>query len=301
MFSDSYKVCPFCAEDEEYYNGKVKKRGHRQLEKKKKAPSILGPALVVVLLLLVGVLVWSFAGDTIKGWFGGEQDDLPVTDQQTNKPDDSVAEPDDTDTQEPAELTLDHLTLLLAPGESAQLNVSGGSGEVYQWLTSDSTVVKVSDTGAVTASGEGSAIVTVTCGDESVACAVTVKENADSTDGTKPDDSTTKPSDSTTKPSDSATTKPSTGTTLKDLKIKTMYGTALDKNPDGQFDMTMNSNDPPCELTLEGVSGTAKWKSSDTNVVKVSSDGTLERVGPGTATVTVTVGGGTAEILVRVN
>ena len=38
MFSDSYKTCPFCAEDEEYYNGKVKKRGHRQVEKKKKTP-----------------------------------------------------------------------------------------------------------------------------------------------------------------------------------------------------------------------------------------------------------------------
>lgn len=301
MFSDSYKVCPFCAEDEEYYNGKVKKRGHRQLEQKKKAPSILGPALVVVLLLLAGILVWAFAGDTIKGWFGGEQNEPPVIDQQPNKPDDSAVTPDDTDTQEPTELTLDHLTLLLAPGESAQLTVSGGSDEVYQWLTSDSSVVKVSDTGAVTAAGEGSAIVTVTCGDESVACAVTVKENADSTDGNKPDDSTTKPNDNTTKPSDSTTTKPSTGTTLKDLKIKTMYGTALDKNPDGQFDMTINSNDPPCELTLEGVSGTAKWKSSDTNVVKVSADGTLERVGPGTATVTITVGGGTAEILVRVN
>ena len=25
MFSDSYRSCPFCAEDEEYYNGKVKK------------------------------------------------------------------------------------------------------------------------------------------------------------------------------------------------------------------------------------------------------------------------------------
>ena len=80
-----------------------------------------------------------------------------------------------------------------------------------------------------------------------------------------------------------------------------MYGTYLDKNPDGQFDITINPGDPACELTLEGVSGTASWKSSNTNVVKVSANGTLERVGKGTATVTITVGSGTAEILVRVN
>ena len=78
-------------------------------------------------------------------------------------------------------------------------------------------------------------------------------------------------------------------------------GTELGKNPDDQFDMTINKNDPPCELTLEGVTGTAKWKSSDTNVVKVSESGTVERVGPGTATITITIGSSTAEILVRVN
>ena len=80
-----------------------------------------------------------------------------------------------------------------------------------------------------------------------------------------------------------------------------MYGTYLDKNPDGQFDITVKLKDPACELTLEGVSGTASWKSSNTNVVKVSADGTVERVGQGSAIVTVTVGNGTAEILVRDN
>ena len=47
VYSDSYKKCPFCVEDEEYYNGKVKKRGHRQMEKRKKAPSVVGPVLVL--------------------------------------------------------------------------------------------------------------------------------------------------------------------------------------------------------------------------------------------------------------
>ena len=51
VYSDSYKKCPFCVEDEEYYNGKVKKRGHRQMEKRKKAPSVVGPVLVLAVLV----------------------------------------------------------------------------------------------------------------------------------------------------------------------------------------------------------------------------------------------------------
>ena len=278
MFSDSYKTCPFCAEDEEYYNGKVKKRGHRQVEKKKKTPSVIGPVLVLVLVLLAAVLVWTFAGDTIKGWFGGkEPDSTPDNQQQVVTPPDN----DKDDQPENTELKLDHLTLIMAPGATEKLTATGGSGETYQWITSDSGVLKVSDDGTVTAMAEGSAVVTVTCGEESAACAVTVKENADSNTNTN--------------------TNTGTGTTLKNLKIKTTYGTYLDKNSDGQFDITINPGDPACELTLEGVSGTASWKSSNTNVVKVSANGTLERVGKGTATVTITVGSGTAEILVRVN
>ena len=278
MFSDSYKTCPFCAEDEEYYNGKVKKRGHRQVEKKKKTPSVIGPVLVLVLVLLAAVLVWTFAGDTIKGWFGGkEPDSMPDNQQQVVTPPDN----DKDDQPETTELKLDHLTLIMAPGATEKLTATGGSGETYQWITSDSGVLKVSDDGTVTAMAEGSAVVTVTCGEESAACAVTVKENADSNTNTN--------------------TNTGTGTTLKNLKIKTTYGTYLDKNSDGQFDITIKLGDPACELTLEGVSGTASWKSSNTNVVKVSANGTLERVGKGTATVTITVGSGTAEILVRDN
>ena len=281
MFSDSYKSCPFCAEDEEYYNGKVKKRGHRQMEQKKKAPSIVGPVLVVVVVLLIAVLVWAFAGDTVKGWFGGNQE--PANDPTPGAVQQDPVTPPDTTTDEPTvkELALDHTTLLLAPGETGKLTASGGAEEGYSWITNDSGVAKVDTDGTVTAVAEGTAMITVTCGDESAACAVTVQKKADTNTNTN--------------------TNTNTSTSLKNLKIKTMYGTELGKNPDGQFDMTINKNDPPCELTLEGVTGTATWKSSNTNVVKVSSDGTLERVGSGTATVTITIGSATAEILVRVN
>lgn len=305
VFSDSYKTCPFCAEDEEYYNGKVKKRGHRQLEKKKKAPSIVGPVMVLVVVLLVGILVWAFAGDTVKGWFGKKEpavDPNPGTNQQ------EPVTPPDTTPDEPTvkALELDHLTLMLAPGESEKLTVSGGTEETYQWLTSDSGVAKVDTDGTVTAVAEGSAVITVTCGDENVACAVTVKEKADTntTPNTNTNNNNTNNNNSNTN-NNNTTNKPNTNTntssSLKNLKIKTEYGIDLQPRDDGKYDITMQSSEKTCQLTLEGITGTPTWKSSDTNVVKVSSDGKLERVGKGEATVTITLGSATAEILVRVN
>ena len=307
VYSDSYKKCPFCVEDEEYYNGKVKKRGHRQMEKRKKAPSVVGPVLVLVLavLVLAGILVWAFAGDTVRGWFGGDKQPEDVDPGTTqNQP---VNTPVDNEPVVKA-LALDHMSLLMAPGESEKLTATGGAEESYQWITSDSGVLKVSDDGTVSALTEGSAVVTVTCGEESVACAITVQKKADTTTNT-PDNGTTTNKPDTNKPDTNkpdTTNKPNNGNTntsssLKNLKIKTEYGIDLQPRDDGKYDITMQSSEKTCQLTLEGITGTPTWKSSDTNVVKVSSDGKLERVGKGEATVTITLGSATAEILVRVN
>ena len=300
VYSDSYKKCPFCVEDEEYYNGKVKKRGHRQMEKRKTAPSVVGPVLVLAVLVLAGILVWAFAGDTVRGWFGGDKQPEDVDPGTTqNQP---VNTPVDNEPVVKA-LALDHMSLLMAPGESEKLTATGGAEESYQWITSDSGVLKVSDDGTVSALTEGSAVVTVTCGEESVACAITVQKKADTTTNT-PDNGTTTNKPDTNKPD--TTNKPNNGNTntsssLKNLKIKTEYGIDLQPRDDGKYDITMQSSEKTCQLTLEGITGTPTWKSSDTNVVKVSSDGKLERVGKGEATVTITLGSATAEILVRVN
>ena len=300
VYSDSYKKCPFCVEDEEYYNGKVKKRGHRQMEKRKKAPSVVGPVLVLAVLVLAGILVWAFAGDTVRGWFGGDKQPEDVDPGTTqNQP---VNTPVDNQPVVKA-LALDHMSLLMAPGESEKLTATGGAEESYQWITSESGALKVSDDGTVSALTEGSAVVTVTCGEESVACAITVQKKADTTTNT-PDNGTTTNKPDTNKPD--TTNKPNNGNTntsssLKNLKIKTEYGIDLQPRDDGKYDITMQSSEKTCQLTLEGITGTPTWKSSDTNVVKVSSDGKLERVGKGEATVTITLGSATAEILVRVN
>ena len=84
MFSDSYKTCPFCEEDEAYYNGRARKgRGRRTAEnRKRRAPSILGPVAVVVLLLLIALVVWLLFGDRIKAAIDGSEKP-PITNVDT--------------------------------------------------------------------------------------------------------------------------------------------------------------------------------------------------------------------------
>ena len=67
MFSDSYKECPFCAEDEELAQGGKARHGRRI--QRQKAPSIGGPVLVIVIVFLAAFLVYAFFGDKISSLF----------------------------------------------------------------------------------------------------------------------------------------------------------------------------------------------------------------------------------------
>lgn len=152
MYSDSYKTCPFCQEDEALKGRSA--APHRKVTKHRRAPSILGPAMVLVVVLaavLVGVLL-----------FGGKG--------SANKPADKppVEEPTPT---EP--LTLDQTTLNMNQGETATLTVTGA--ENVLWTSSDPNVATVDDSGTVTAGVPGTATITVTTADGSQSAACTVQ------------------------------------------------------------------------------------------------------------------------------
>ena len=233
MFSDSYKTCPFCEEDEAYYSGKARKgRGRRTAESsRRRAPSILGPVAVVVLILLVVLVVWLIFGDRIKEAIDGSEKP-PITNVDT--PDDSpVTTPDDTAVT--PTISLNRTVLVLSIGDKESLKVNG-TEETVAWSSSDPTVASVTSSGDVTALTKGNAVITAAVGEESVACTVTVK----SEDDTSGDNSTTttKPND-TTKPGDTTTTKPSTGSVdVSKLTLESEYGTTIKPN-DGTFDISL--------------------------------------------------------------
>ena len=154
MYSDSYKTCPFCQEDEALKGRSA--APHRKVTKHRRAPSILGPAMVLVVVLaavLVGVLL-----------FGGKG--------SANKPADKppVEEPTPAPTEP---LTLDQTTLNMNQGETATLTVIGA--ENVLWTSSDPNVATVDDSGTVTAGVPGTATITVTTADGSQSAACTVQ------------------------------------------------------------------------------------------------------------------------------
>ena len=161
MFSDSYKTCPFCEEDEAFANGGKKpvnpgRRVHRQ-----KSPSILGPTLVLVLVLVAGVLLYTLVG--------------------SRKPSDDRPDPpknptEDVDPNTPAvTLTLDQTALELTVGGTGKLAATGA--DQITWTSSNTDVATVGEDGTVTAVAAGTATISASAeGADPVTCTVTVKE-----------------------------------------------------------------------------------------------------------------------------
>ena len=290
MFSDSYKTCPFCEEDEAYYNGKARKgRGRRTAESsRRRAPSILGPVAVVVLILLVVLVVWLIFGDRIKDAIDGSEKP-PITNVDT--PDDGTATPDDTVVT--PTISLNRTVLVLSIGDKESLKVNG-TEETVAWSSSDPTVASVTSSGDVTALAKGNAVITAAVGEESVSCTVTVKSE-DDTSGDS--DTTTKPND-TTKPGDT-TTKPSTGSVdVSKLTLESEYGTTIKPN-DGTFDISLPAG-LSCSFTVKGTDMTAAWSSADSSIATVSSDGTVKTVSRGETTLTIKLGSTEVKCLLRV-
>lgn len=291
MFSDSYKTCPFCEEDEAYYSGKARKgRGRRTAESsRRRAPSILGPVAVVVLILLVVLVVWLIFGDRIKDAIDGSEKP-PITNVDT--PDDGAATPDDTVVT--PTISLNRTVLVLSVGDKESLKVNG-TEETVAWSSSDPTVASVTSSGDVTALTKGNAVITAAVGEESVSCTVTVKSEDDTSGGNN--NTTTKPND-TTKPGDT-TTKPSTGSVdVSKLTLESEYGTTIKPN-DGTFDISLPAG-LSCSFTVKGTDMTAAWSTANSSIATVSSDGTVKTVSRGETTLTIKLGSTEVKCLLRV-
>lgn len=160
MFSDTYKSCPFCAEDEELHSDRRTKGGGRRVGVGKKSPSALGPVLVVCLVLVVGLLGYTLFGDQIAALIGG-------TDENPGTP--SV----------PVSLTLDKAELAMTTGQSARLTATGG--EKITFSSGNEAVATVSEDGSVQAVAAGSTVVVASSGEQKATCRVTVTDAAQTT------------------------------------------------------------------------------------------------------------------------
>lgn len=300
MFSDSYKTCPFCEEDDAYYGGRVRKRRSRRAEApRRKAPSILGPVVVLVLILLVLLVVWLLFGEKIKDAIGGEK---PPVENVTPTPDPDVVDPvESADT-----ISLNRAVLALDVDEKAALKVNEETEETCSWSSSDPTVATVSDSGEVTALAAGNAVITAKVGDAEATCSVTVKAAGDST---APDNNTTKPDNNTTKPDNDTAAKVDVSKLVITATSEFGYtGELAATGETGEFEMTAKQGEVwTLRAKVKGTDTTAsvKWSidSGSSGVCTLEGDKiTVTGTTSGRyATITGTVsGGGTIKAYIRI-
>ena len=297
MFSDSYKTCPFCEEDDAYYGGRVRKRRSRRAEApRRKAPSILGPVVVLVLILLVLLVVWLLFGEKIKTAIVGEKP--PVTDVT---PDPTPVTPDPVTPE--ATISLNRAVLALDVGEKETLKVNEETEETCSWSSSDPTVATVSDSGEVTALAAGNAVITARVGDAEATCSVTVKAAGDST--TTPDNNNTDPNGSTTKPDNNTTTKVDVSKLVITATSEFGYtGELAATGETGEFEMTTKKGEV-WTLGVKGTTASVKWSidGGSSGVCTLEGDKlTVTGTTSGQyATITGTVsGGGTIKAYIRI-
>lgn len=151
MFSDTYKTCPFCQEDEELHSGKHVKTGGRRVGGAKARPKVGGGVVVACLVLVLGLVACTIFGSQFTELFTGGKNDTPVQ-----------------------ALTLSQRNADLTVGSTVKLTASGGESTV-SFSSSNEAVATVSADGTVKAVGEGSAVVTAKAGDLTASCSVAVK------------------------------------------------------------------------------------------------------------------------------
>ena len=200
-YSDTYRDCPFCEEEEALREGGKLRRGRRAASRSRQF-SLITPTLIVLIFMMAGLLVYLLYGDQLKEKFrkGGEdvtpptEDVTPVKPQPT-EPDVTEPEPGDTPDSEPGTMpeapsdtttTTDYGNMMALPsglklstedftlrsvGETATIRASGGSGS-YTWASEDDGVASVDQNGKVTAISQGTVNVVVSDGSKKGVCIV---------------------------------------------------------------------------------------------------------------------------------
>ena len=204
-YSDTYRHCPFCEEDEALRQGEqirrnVSRGGRRSARRQQ--PSLLSPLLILLILILAALLVYLLFGDKLAQSLFGESASQQVEETLDGQGDDvtmpevdGVEDPDQetgTETTDPTQVDPATLpeTLTIAylgsPREEFTMTVgddpipltaSGGTG-TYAWSSSDDGIASVDAEGKVTAISAGQATLTVTDGTGKGTCEVIVKAGA---------------------------------------------------------------------------------------------------------------------------
>ena len=267
MFSDTYKTCPFCQEDEERHSSKPVKNAGRRTGGGRAKPKVGGGVVIVCLVLVLGLAAYTIFGNQITAFFTGEKD---------------------APTPEPAVLTMNKTSVELTVGSSFALTVSGADKVAFS--SSDEAVATVSANGTVQAVSTGSAVITASAADTTATCRVAVTAAVDQpTDPVTPDvpDTPDTPDVPDTPDTPDTPVTPSTPAG-KDLSLK-----AFGSKVTVQFSFDVGDTVP---LEVDGTDATVTWSSSDSQIATVDASGVVTAVSSGKTTITAAVDGQTLTI-----
>ena len=188
----------------------------------------------------------------------------------TTEPDTDTPDDNDSDTQQPdvsasdgsdASLSSTDFTLF-RPGEKTTLTVHNApAGATITYVSSDASVVTVTNTGEVTAVGSGTATITVTVNSTKLTCIARCNLGDSAETGDTGDSDVT-------------------------------YSLS-------HTDVTLFSSGESFQITVSPTPGSVSWSTSNSAVCSVDGSGNVTAVGSGTANVTATIGGKTYTCIVR--
>lgn len=227
-YSDTYKKCPFCEEEEVLQKGTKLRRNTRGGKRSaQKSPNLLTPMLVILIVIMAALLAYLLFGEKFAKLPSVEKqpENTPVEEVKPEKPEiPEVQEPDESADPENPETTMpeepvesetpstttpavttnseyetaaklpDGLRLsttdftLNGKDDAHTIQVSGSSG-TYRWYSKDIGIASVDQSGKVTAVGNGNTAVLVTDGSKKAECIVRVKNVDSSTQTTTPAES----------------------------------------------------------------------------------------------------------------
>ena len=255
---------------------------------KSNAPLVV--ALVIVILALIAVSAFIFVRYFMPNVIGPET--TAPTAVTTTAPEDT------TELKIPCEnlaLTSGGEIVLDMEGANWLINVMAvpeNTTDEIVYTSSDEAVATVNEQGKVTAVGEGTAVITITCGTQELQCTVTVDFTPETTapETTAPETTgPSEPEDETTAPTEpEETTEPTEP--LKDITLKVIRYT----------DLTFNAPGQGFTFVLDGLKNNeVKWTSLDEKIVTVDENGFVLSVGRGVTTIVCEYGDQKVEIKVN--
>ncbi len=328
MYSDTYKYCPFCEEEEIMQERREGKGGGRRAGHSFRF-NLVTPILIVLILVMVWLLIYLIWGNPI----AKKKPDSGLPQQQTE----TAQKPASSETQKPAAspegtaapaepepakmpeettkpgtmpegttpvtvpaseydkisalptgLGLNKKDYTTKVGDAPVQLKATGGTGNYTWVSEDPSIASVDEKGKVAAMSAGTVNILVSDGTNKGVCIVRVKAGSGTPNTT-----------GTTPPAGTGGNETQTGSeTTSGLAIANSGGKTLPMSG-GQYDCTISAGSSAA-LHVTGTKESVTWASKNSDIATVSEKGNVTGVAAGTTTVTATVGGETLSVIIRV-